>query len=401
VLGQLIRATTAGAVLVGLTTFQGEFDFGVPQFQALYLPVLFALAMGFGLVLTRMALGPGGALAAVVAYLVLRGAIGLLVAGALNHSFPRFPLYLGGAACVEAVALLVGTRRTLVFATTAGAAVGTVGLALEMTWVDASGWFDIEPSALMLPGAVLGLVAATAAAVAGAGLGRAWRHGLAEDTDPMPGAALGVAAAATLVALAIPLPRNVGDVDAVIRLQPEGELARVSVELTPADAASDAAAFGIMSWQGGGRDWSGLEEVGPGRYVSEKAIPVTGNWKSMVSLMRGDEVMAAAVYMPADPEIGASAVEALPERQVAFARNTDVLLRERKDGPAWPALISYTGVGLVTALWVGLFAVTGRRLADDEGTRGSGDTTLPHAGPPHLPSWQPQPALYNRTWVNT
>ncbi|MGH9150989.1 MAG: hypothetical protein ACRD03_01000, partial [Acidimicrobiales bacterium] len=147
-LGHVIHATTAGAVLVGLSTFQGEFDFGVPQFQALYLPVLFALAMGFGLVLTRLAMGPGGALAAVTAYLVLRGAIGLLVAGTLNHTFPRFPLYLGAALAVEAAALVVGTRRTLRFGLAAGAAAGTVGLALEMAWVDASGWFEIEPSRL-------------------------------------------------------------------------------------------------------------------------------------------------------------------------------------------------------------------------------------------------------------
>ena len=399
VLGHLIQATTGGAVLVGLSTFQGEFDFGVPQFQALYLPILFALAMGFGLVLTRMAMGRGGALAAVVAYLVLRGAIGLLVAGGLNHSFPRFPLYLGAALCVEAVALVMGTRRTLRFALAAGAAAGTVGLALEMTWVDVSGWFDIEPSALMLPGAVLGLVATMAASVAGAGLGRAWRHGEAEETEPMPGAALAIAAVAVLVTLAIPLPRNVGKVDAVIRLQPEGELARVTVDLTPADAAEKATAFGIMSWQGGGTQWSGLEEVAPGSYRSTKAVPVTGTWKSMVSLMRGDEVMAAAVYMPADAEIGASAVEALPERQVAFQRNTDVLLREAKDGPAWPAAAAYTGVGLVTVLWVLLFAFTGRRLAEADGAAA---TTGPPVVPPRVTTWDPevQPALYRRTWVS-
>ncbi|HVM01773.1 MAG TPA: hypothetical protein VM263_03810, partial [Acidimicrobiales bacterium] len=360
-LGHVIHATTAGAVLVGLSTFQGEFDFGVPQFQALYLPVLFALAMGFGLVLTRLALGPGGALAAVTAYLVLRAAIGVLVAGALNHTFPRFPLYLGAALAVEAAALVVGTRRTLRFAVAAGAAAGTVGLALEMAWVDASGWFEIEPSRLMVPGTVLGLVAAAAAAVIGAGLGRAWRHGAGEPSSPVPAAALAAAAAAVIVVLAIPLPRNVGEVDAVIRLQPEGEQARVGVELTPADAAEDATAFGIMSWQGGGRRWSALDEVAPGRYVSAEAVPVTGSWKSMVSLMRGDEVMAAAIYMPADEEIGASAVEALPERRVAFQRNTDVLLREATDGPAWPAVLAYTGVGLVTAFWVLLFALTARR----------------------------------------
>ncbi|MGH9151114.1 MAG: hypothetical protein ACRD03_01635, partial [Acidimicrobiales bacterium] len=214
-------------------------------------------------------------------------------------------------------------------------------------------------------------------------------HAISRARPTVPAAALGVAAAAVIVVLAIPLPRNVGEVDAVIRLQPEGEHARVGVELAPADAAEDATAFGIMSWQGGGRRWSALDEVAPGRYRSAEAVPVTGSWKSMISLMRGDEVMAAAIYMPADPEIGASAVEALPERRVAFQRNTDVLLREATDGPAWPAVVAYAGVGLVTVFWVVLFALTARRVGDADGERPR--APVPAAGPPR-PAW-PSPTV--------
>lgn len=59
-LGRVIHATSLGAVLVGLSLVQGEFDFGVPQFQVLFLPILVALAAGFALVLARVALGPWG-----------------------------------------------------------------------------------------------------------------------------------------------------------------------------------------------------------------------------------------------------------------------------------------------------------------------------------------------------
>ena len=402
VLGRIIEATTGGAVLTGLSAFQGEFDFGVPQFQALYLPVLFAVAMGFGLVLCRLALGPGGALSATLAFVVLRGTIGLLVGGALNHTFPRFPLYVVGAMCVEAVAWFIGTGRTLRFALAAGAAVGTIGLAGEMLWVDASGWFDVDPTAELLPAALLGVVAAMAAAVAGAGLGRAWRRGPSAASSPMPLGALAAAAVALLVVLAIPLPRNVGDVDAVIRLAPVGNKARVAVEVLPVDAADDATAFGVMSWQGGGREWAELEKVGPGRYETAKALPITGSWKSMVSLMRGSEVMAAPVYLPADPEIGASAVPALPERRTAFVRNTDVLLREAKNGPAWPAALAYAGVALVTAAWVALFAFTGRRLVEaDEpaAPAGPGEDAGPGAGGGLPTSSGTRP--YVRTWATT
>ena len=406
VLGRIIEATTAGAVLVGLSAFLGEFDFGVPQFQALYLPILFAVVMGFGLVLARMALGTGGALSAVAAFIVLRGALALLVGGALNHTTPRFPLYLVSAICVEVVAYVLGTERTLRFALVAGATVGTIGLAGEMLWVHASGWFRLDPSGALLPAAVLGLVAATAAAVVGAGLGRAWRHGDGESS-PVPLGALALAGVGVLVVLALPLPRNVGKVDAVIRLEPVGKLAKVAVDVIPADAADKATAFGVMSWQGGGTVWAELKETSPGHYATTKAVPITGTWKSMVSLQRADEVMAAAVYMPADPEIGASAVPALPERATPFVRNTDVLLREAKDGPAWPAMLAYAGVAIVTTVWIGLFTFTGRRLADEAAeTRPAAGGTIYPAGPtgvggtgvPRVAAGTLQPARFSRTW---
>lgn len=401
-LGRIIEATAGGAVLVGLSTFQGEFDFGVPQFQALYLPVLFAVVMGFGLVLVRMALGRGGALTSVVAFIVLRISLALLVGGALNHTTPRFPLYLVGAVCVEVVAYVLGTDRTLRFALVAGAAAGTIGLAGEMAFVDASGWFDVDPTAMFLPALVICLVAATAAAVLGAGLGRAWRPSGDGSSTPMPLAALAVAGLAVIVALALPLPRNVGKVDGVIRLEPAGDLAKVAVDVTPADAADDATAFGVMSWQGGGRVWAELEKAGPGKWVTTKAVPITGSWKSMVSLQRSDEVMAAPIYLPADAEIGASAVPALPERSTPFVRNTEILLREAKDGPGWPALLAYSGVALVVAVWIGLFAFTGRRLAGAEPPPPppSGNTGS-HAGPAFVPGGRLEPVGgYTRSWAN-
>ena len=401
-LGHAIVATTAGAVVVGLSTFQGEFDFGVPQFQGLYLPILFAVVMGFTMVLTRMAIGPGGAVYAVIAWLVLRGALLLLVGGALNHTPPRFPLYIVGAAIVEGVAFFMGTRNTLRFAAVSGALIGTVGVFSELVWVEASGWFDLKPTGQFLPMVALSLVGATAAALLGAGLGRAWRHGGPEaerDTTPMPLAALAVAGLAVIVVLAVPLPRNVGKVDSVIRLERTGDLATVAVTLTPPDAAEKAAAFGVMSWQGGGTEWAELKEVGPGQYETTKAVPVTGEWKSMVSLQRGSQVMAAPVYLPADPEIGASAVPALPERSTPFVRNTDVLLREAKDGPAWPALLSYMGVGLITLLWVGLFAFTGRRLAEEESTSEAPPGPVTGSDLPPVPAGITLQPGYTRSWA--
>ncbi|MDP9403644.1 MAG: hypothetical protein M3P85_10000 [Actinomycetota bacterium] len=367
VLARVIEVTTFGAILTGLSTFQGEFDFGMPQFQALYLPVLIAVAGAMALTAARVALGRGGALLAVVGFVILRGALALLVGGSLNHTVPRFPLYLAAALAVEAVAFLLGTRRRLRFALVAGAAVGTAGLAGELAWVKLSGWADLAP-ALLPKAVVFATLAAVAAAVVGTALSQAAGRGeAAADGDGaaapgIPAGALALAGLALVAALAYPLPRNVGPVDAVISLERAGDEALVSVALDPPDAADRATLFGIVSWQGGGRVSAELREVGPGRYVSSRPVPVSGRWKSLVGLQRGDEVMAAPIYLPADPEIGAAAVPALPERRVAFSRNTDILLREAKDGPSWPALAAYLGVALVAGMWVFLLGLAVARI---------------------------------------
>src|SRR5215207_1908626 len=110
-LGKSINVLTAGTVLVGMSTLQGEFDYGVPQFQVLYLPILIMIAAGFTLMAARRALGPGGALKVVGVYLVLRGFLAVSIGGVMHHTIPHFPLYLGSALVVEGVFLWLGTER--------------------------------------------------------------------------------------------------------------------------------------------------------------------------------------------------------------------------------------------------------------------------------------------------
>jgi len=374
-----IEVLTFGAILTGLSIVQGEFDFGVPQFQVLYQPLLVCIAAGMALVAARAALGAGGALLTAITFLILRGVIALLVGGALNHTVPRFPLYLAAAVGVEAVALAVGTRDRVRFALVSGAVVATLGLAAEAVWVDLSGWASVAVTGIPVAIA-LSVVAATAAALLGVGLVQdavpsGWdeRPGRTEATEPrVTPILLGVAALALVGVLAVPLPRNVSDVQAVIGLDRQDGEATVTVQLEPPTAAENATLFGVIAWQGGGRVLADLKRVGPGRYVSSRPVPVSGTWKSMVGLQRGDEVMAAPIYLPADAEIGASAIPAVAERRVAFSRNTDILLREAKDGPAWPALLSYVGVAIVLAIWTALFARAASRVRPPSQPRGGG-----------------------------
>ena len=69
------RVGLMGGLLIGLSTFQGEFDFGVPQFRQLYHPVLIALAASIALVAVRIRGGRGAAIKATIFFLVLRGAL--------------------------------------------------------------------------------------------------------------------------------------------------------------------------------------------------------------------------------------------------------------------------------------------------------------------------------------
>src|SRR3954451_3085931 len=78
---RLRRAALAGAFLIGLSTFQAEFDFGVPQFNFLFQPMLIVLAASLALVSARLWGGRGTALAAVAFFLLMRGIVSLLVGG--------------------------------------------------------------------------------------------------------------------------------------------------------------------------------------------------------------------------------------------------------------------------------------------------------------------------------
>src|SRR5205085_5578865 len=125
-----------GAYLLGLSTLQGEFDYGVPQFRQVYHPVLLMLATGIGLVTVRIWGGRGAALRATAFYLGMRSILTLMIGPWLGRSTLHFPLYLAEAAVVEGVALFVSTDRQLSFGLWCGALIGTVGLAAEWGWSD-------------------------------------------------------------------------------------------------------------------------------------------------------------------------------------------------------------------------------------------------------------------------
>src|SRR4051794_35493027 len=162
----------AGGLLVGLSIYQGEFDFGVPQYRMLFHPALIALAAAGALVAARLMAGKGAALGAALFFIVLRGGLTLLVHDGLGRSVSHFPLYLAEAALVEGLALWLGTRRPMRLALSCGAAIGTLGVLAEWGWSHV--WMPLAWPAGLLPGAILVAVpVAMGAGVLGAVLAEA------------------------------------------------------------------------------------------------------------------------------------------------------------------------------------------------------------------------------------
>ncbi|MGN6816698.1 MAG: hypothetical protein ACTHK3_11560, partial [Solirubrobacterales bacterium] len=168
---KMLRAVAlTGGLMLGLSTFQAEFDFGVPQFQLVFQPLLLMVAAGIGLVLARVYAGRGAALGAAAFFIVLRGGLAILIGPIIGQSTPHFPLYIVEALVVEAVALAVPTEKPLRFGLAAGVGIGTFGLAAEWGWSHL--WMPLPWPAVALPEiALVGFAAAIAGSLIGAWIG--------------------------------------------------------------------------------------------------------------------------------------------------------------------------------------------------------------------------------------
>jgi hypothetical protein len=356
--GRARRVALTGALLIGLSTFQGEFDFGVPQFRFLFQPLLIALAAGVALVAARLWLGRGAALGAVGFFLVVRGGLALLVGPVLGEATPHFPLYVVEAIVVELAAAWLAPRRPLAFGLVAGALIGTVGLAAEWAWSHvfmALPW----PSALS-PEALLAIPMALAAGVLGAWVGTRLRtEATATSAIPRAAVVLAVDVVAALVGYSLDKPSDTG-VRAAVTLDDvatgAGRTANATVRLTPADAAEGAEWLTATAWQGGGLVVDRLARTGPGVYRTTEPVPLHGSWKTLIRLHRGRSLIAVPLYLPDDPAIPAQGVSAPASFTRSFVPDHRVLQREQKAAPAGLAAIAYAVVLAITLVLLALLA---------------------------------------------
>jgi len=362
----LRRAALAGGFLIGLSTFQAEFDFGVPQFDFLFQPMLIALAASIGLISARLWGGRGGALAAVAFFVVVRGFVSLMVAGVWDESVPHFPLYLVEALLVEGAAALLLKRSPLAFGTVAGLLIGTVGTAAEWGWSHV--WMPLPwPTELLPEVAVVTVLAGVGGGLVGTFIGGALRA----KPEPFPrGARVVFPLAGLLVAglIAFGLATSTQEgVTAKVQLTDVpgagGRAVNGTLTVDPPEAAENAKWLTTTAWQGGGLVVDRLERVSAGVYRTTEPMPVHGNWKTEFRLHSGRSLLGVPVYLPDDPAIPAKGVPARASFERPFVRDKDILQREAKDGAAGLTLIGYAIVLAITLSIIALNAWALVRLA--------------------------------------
>jgi hypothetical protein len=362
-LAQLERGALIGGLLIGLSTIQGEFDFGVPQFQLIFQPALIMLAAGIALVAARIWAGRGGALLAAILFISIRGIVSLIVGPVFGEVTPHFPLYIAEAGIVELVALRLSTDRTLAFGAVSGLLIGTVGLAAEWGWSHV--WMPIPwPSSLLAEAAIIGPAMALAGGLIGSLLGTA----LASDHVPMPrraGWALGAAFLSVVAMAAYGLHTTTKpDLRAQVTTTEVGSGPNRSVNariaLSPRDAAKDAKWLLVSDWQGGKKlIVDRLKRVSEGVYETTRPFPAHGGWKALLRFHTGNSLQALALYMPEDRAIPAPAVPLRPQFTRSFGDEKHLLQREAKVDPGPVSKLAYLAVllmalAILAALTVGL-----------------------------------------------
>jgi hypothetical protein len=343
---RFLRYLSCGGLLIGLSVYQIEYDFGVEQFRLVFQPMMIAVVAALGLVVARMTMGRGAAIVAALFAVALRGVVALLVGSILGAPINWFPLYLGPAVVVEVLALTPLFKRPMAFGVFAGLGVGTVGLWLESLWI---GTVYHYPWPMSMWGEALAMAvpAAVLAGLCGAMMG------MVLTGQRLPSRPIGISLVALTVlviggavanGLHVVVPKQDAAAATLTELPgPPGQrLVSADVQLTPPDMVSDHPEWvTILSWQGRMENDRGLvvdrlHKVGPGHYRSTRPVPVWGSWKTLMRVQDGYTMTAVPIYEPADEAIPAAEVPALAQTTRPFVQEITILQRERDlNAPAW------------------------------------------------------------------
>ena len=342
-----------GGLVIGMSVFPVEYDFGVEQFRLVLQPMMIAAAGALAMVAARLVLGRGAAIAAALLSVALRGGVALLVGPVLGGPISWFPLYLGAAVVVELLALTPLIERHIAFGAVAGLLVGTVGLWLESFWI-AGVYHYPWPTGMWPEALAMAVPVAVFMGICGAMIAMV----LTGTRLPRPAVAV-TAVVLTVLSIAgavanglhITVPEHASASFTLTELpsEPGQRMVSADVHLDPRDlVGADPEWVTILSWQGGlahdrGLVIDTLNRVGPGQYRSTRPIPVWGSWKTLLRVQDGRTMAGVPIYLPDDPGIGAKGVAAESTFTRDFVPEITILQRERNfNHPSW--LFSVAGL---------------------------------------------------------
>ncbi|MFI5426946.1 hypothetical protein [Aeromicrobium sp. UC242_57] len=375
-----------GGLLIGLSVFQAEFDFGIAQFRMVFAPVMIVAAAGLTLVAARLYLGPGAAVAAAVFFLLMRGIISFVVTDVMGEAHHVFPLYLGSAIIIELLALTRLRRNALAFGAVGGLLIGTVGLVIEKLWNDrvfAFPWTQdmwVEGLLMAVPVAIGSDCAAPCSRWDSKGKLPAKNVGRAivvSSVLVLSGAvANGLHATVPQGATAQFALTQVGSDDA-----PE-----VLAQVTLSDGVIDEHPtwVQITAWQGGGEGvvTDRLRRTGTNTFESTKPVPVGGNWKTLLRVQDGRTLAAVPIFLPADAPLDAEELPAEASFTRDFVPEIDILQRERTDDhPAWVwtlanLVVLLCSLGIILGICVSVSRVARKIEEHEAATESTRATTL-------------------------
>ena len=390
---RFVRYLSCGGLLIGMSVYQIEFDFGVPQFRLVFQPMLIAAAAAIGTIVARITLGRGAAIIAALFAIALRGAVAFLVGPILGAAINWFPLYLGPALVVELLALTPLFRRPILFGAVAGLGIGTAGLWLESLWIGKvyhypwpiTLWREALPTAV--PVAILAGICAA-------------MFGMVLTSRRLPGRAFAITAVALTVlviggtvanGLHIHVPKQDS---ASIKLsdlpsQPGQRMVSADVQINPPDLVGPHPDWvTILAWQGKMANHRGLvidrlQKVGPGHYVSTEPIPVWGDWKTLLRVHDDRTLAAVPIWAPADDAIPVPEIPVLTNGTRPFAFEVSILQRERDPNvPAWlftagGIVVLFFTLSVITALTWGAGRINNSESAPNQ----PGEEAVEHSPP--------------------
>ncbi|MGZ8768992.1 hypothetical protein [Aeromicrobium sp.] len=340
-LSRIQLSVAFGALLIGLSVFQAEFDFGIAQFRMVFQPMLIAAAAVLPLVAARLYVGRGAAIGAAMFFLLTRGVVSFVVTDVFGEAHHVFPLYLGSAILIELLAFTSLKDKPLVFGAVGGLLIGTVGSVIELAWTGLVFQFP-WPQDVWVEGLLMTVPVAVASGLCGAlfFLGLQGKLPARSTCRAIMVGSVLVIAAATANGLYATVPKDAGATMTLADVGTEAKpavMAKVTIE--PADLVDAHPAWvQITAWQGGapGVVTDRLERTGPNTWESTKPVPVGGSWKTLLRVQDGRTLAGVPIFLPADAALDAKEVPASAGFTRDFVPEIEILQRERKfDAPAW------------------------------------------------------------------